>query len=94
MIQISSQELAARSAAMKNQLSNMRSLFSAVTARIRSMDSAWSSPASRAFVSEYETLIPLYENYCQTAEAFTLYLDQTAASYQDTEQMLAAAMSA
>lgn len=92
MIRISSQDLAARSAMMKSQLNEMRSLFSAVTARMRAMESAWSSPASRAFLAEFETLVPLFQNYCEVTEAFTLYLDQTAASYQDTEQILAASM--
>lgn len=92
MIRISSQELATRSATMKSQLNDMRALFAAVTGRIRAMEGEWSSPASRAFASEYETLVPLYENYCEVTEAFTIYLDQTAASYQETEQILAAGM--
>ena len=82
----SQQQAATRDSRKENQIR----AFSSAT--IRAMEGEWSSPASRAFASEYETLVPLYENYCEVTEAFTIYLDQTAASYQETEQILAAGM--
>lgn len=93
MIRISSQELAQRSGLIKSQIADLRTAFETATSRMRAMEASWSSPASRAFIQEYETMIPLAENYCQVCDSFAAYLDQTAAAYQETEQVLAAGMS-
>lgn len=90
MIHISSGELRTASTSLRSQISQLQTQLDNARAQMHAMEGEWSSPASRAFVQEYDSMIPLTKNYLEAASNFAFYLEQTAAAYEQTEQALAA----
>lgn len=91
-ILISSEELRTQAGVLRASKGEMASLFSQIQSRMRLMSIVWNSPAGNRCIEQFETLTPAFEQYIQLVENYCLYLDQTAAAYQENEEMLGGMM--
>lgn len=90
MIHISSSELRNSASSLRSQISQLQTMLETSRSQMHALEGQWSSPASRAFMQEYDSMLPMTKNYLEAASNFAFYLEQTAQAYEQTEQMLAA----
>lgn len=87
-VQISSQEVFQYANQLKTMNQQVQSIFNAVKNRMVQIESIWQSPASNKLMEQFQSLDPVFRNYVQALDQYALYLNQTATSYQENEQML------
>lgn len=88
MIQLTSTEISALAARIRTQAATLSQTVSLAGSQMHAMESEWNSPASRAFLSEFDSIAPVSRSYVQTIENFALFLEQTAQAYEANEQAL------
>lgn len=75
-----------------NQLTSLKeevsSLFGEVQAKMNSLNSVWSSPASDKLIAQFQSLKPSFDQYVEALNQYAMYLQQTSQSYQENESAL------
>ena len=87
-VQISSQEVFQYSNQLSGLNHQVQSIFEEIKARMHQIESIWQSPASRALMEQFSQMNPVFEAYVEALEQYSVYLNQTALSYQENEQIL------
>ena len=87
-VQISSQEVFQYSNQLSGLNHQMQSIFEEIKARMHQIESIWQSPASRVLMEQFSQMHPVFEAYVEALEQYSVYLNQTALSYQENEQIL------
>lgn len=87
-IYVSSDELRLQAGGLRNTKAEMVSLFGQIQSRMRLMSIVWNSPAGNKCMEQFETLSPVFEQYAQLVENYCMFLEQTAAAYQENEELL------
>lgn len=87
-IQIASQDVFDYSAQLKSLEQDVKSLFEEIKNKMTYIESVWNSPAGAALYEQFQSLHPVFESYVTALDQYALYLQQTAQSYQENEQML------
>ena len=63
-------------------------VFKEIKNKMTYIETVWNSPAGTALVEQFQSLNPVFESYVTALDQYALYLQQTAESYQENEQML------
>ncbi|MBP3852486.1 MAG: WXG100 family type VII secretion target [Erysipelotrichaceae bacterium] len=87
-IQIASQDVFDYSTQLKSLEQDVKSLFEEIKNKMTYIETVWNSPAGQALVEQFQSLNPVFESYVTALDQYALYLQQTAQSYQENEQML------
>ena len=85
---MSSDDVLSYSQQMKSLEHEVQTIFQEVNQRMSQMSSVWDSPASQSLLSQFQSLRPVFDSYVQALEEYAMYLNQTAVSYQENEQLL------
>ncbi len=87
---ITSENLESTAAQVTSLKVQMEGVFDQMRQTIRAMSAFWDSPASRACVSQFEQLSPVFPQYLALVDSYTGFLKASAAAYQDNEAALGA----
>lgn len=87
-IQISSDDVLHYADQLKSLEGQVNEIFHDVKSRMNHMNAAWSSPASQALMNQFNALRPVFDSYVKALDDYAVYLNRTAVSYQENEQVL------
>lgn len=90
---VSSEELSSHSAALSSMSVSLQELFGSIQSDMNQLSAVWTSPASQALQSQFESLIPVFRQYCHKLDNYAQYLQSTSSAYSENEQMLQKAAS-
>lgn len=91
-LMISSDEVLSYSQEMKALENEVQSIFLDVNQKMDQLQSIWDSPASQSLQSQFQSLKPVFQSYVQALDDYANFLNQTAISYQENEQILSSAL--
>lgn len=89
---ISSDEVLSYSQEMKVLENEVQSIFLDVNQKMDQLQSIWDSPASQSLQSQFQSLKPVFQSYVQALDDYANFLNQTAISYQENEQILSSGL--
>ncbi len=91
-LMISSDEVLSYSQEMKALENEVQSIFLEVNQKMDQLQSIWDSPASQSLQSQFQSLKPVFQSYVQALDDYASFLNQTAISYQENEQILSSGL--
>ncbi len=92
MVQITSSEVNNYANQLRSLKLEMVQVFHEIQSHMESLPSVWNSPASQNFLSQFQSLYPIFESFNDGLEIYATFLAQTAQSYQENEQALTSAI--
>lgn len=63
-------------------------IFQQMKNKMNHVESIWSSPASKNMMTQFQQSIPIFDQYIQALGQYATYLNQTASSYAENEQIM------
>lgn len=87
-LQITSTEVQQYGNQMKSLTGEVHSLLQQTHTRMMNMSGVWDSPASRSLIEQFNSCRPVFDQYVEALQQYSLYLTQTAQQYQENESML------
>ena len=87
-LHISSQEVFGYANQLKTMNQNVQALFHDIQKRMHQIESIWQSPASMRLMEQFQQLDPVFRSYVEALDQYAIFLDQTAQTYQENEQIL------
>lgn len=92
MVQISSEEVTNYANQLRSLKMEMVQVYEEIQSHMEALPNVWNSPASQNFLSQFQSLYPVFESFNEGLEVYAQFLAQTANSYQENEQALLAAV--
>mgnify|MGYP003297195351 CR=1 FL=1 len=62
--------------------------LASINKKMNDLESSWSSDAGRDIRANMNALKPRFEDYKKIVESYANFLDETAATYEETEQIV------
>ncbi|MCF0260937.1 MAG: WXG100 family type VII secretion target [Erysipelotrichaceae bacterium] len=91
---VSSEELVSQAAGLTSMSLQLQELFNSVGQDINQLSGSWNSPAQKSLQTRFESLVPVFRQYCAKLDSYANYLQSTASAYSENEQMLSNAAGA
>ncbi|MCF0259663.1 MAG: WXG100 family type VII secretion target [Erysipelotrichaceae bacterium] len=91
---VSSEELAGQASGLTSMSLQLQELFNSIGQDIHQLSGSWNSPAQKSLQTRFESLIPVFRQYCAKLDSYAGYLQSTASAYAENEQMLSNAAGA
>lgn len=92
-LQISATELFQFADRLKQQESEIVSIFEQVQSKMLQVENYWDSPASKSLLNQFQVLKPVFNSYVDVINRYYHFLIQTAQAYQENEEMILKALS-
>ena len=92
MVQISSSEVTNYSNQLRSLKVEMVEVYNEIQSHMEALPNVWNSPASQNFLSQFQSLYPVFESFNEGLEVYAQFLAQTSQSYQENEQALTSAL--
>ena len=87
-IQISSEDLYQYANQLQIMEQEVVQIFQQMKNKMNHVESIWSSPASKNMMAQFQQSIPMFDQYIQALGQYAIYLNQTASSYAENEQIM------
>ena len=87
-IHVSSEDIIQYANQVRSLKEEVTQVFNDVKARMNQLQTCWSSPASQQLQAQFESLYPSFQGYVDAIESYTSYLENSANTYQENEELL------
>ena len=87
-IKISLGEVSATAGTIRTLNTSLNDKLLSIQKQMNDLAATWQSPAGETIREKFNILVPVFENYKQTIEAYAKFLDNTVSSYEATETQI------
>lgn len=87
-LQITSDDVQQFGNTIQSMTAQISQLLQVTHNKMMNMSGVWDSPASRSLIEQFNSCRPVFDQYTQALQEYSLYLKQTANAYQENESAL------
>lgn len=91
-VQISSEDVLQYANQLSSMQQQVQQIFQEIKSKMHYIEMIWSSMASRNMMIQFQSMYPVFDAYVKALGQYALYLNQTASTYAENEQMLSASI--
>lgn len=87
-MQVSSEDVRQYGSQINQMTAQASQIIQMTHNKMMGMSTIWDSPASRSLIQQFNSCRPVFDQYMDALQQYSVYLTQTANAYQENEMAL------